>query len=45
MDQAEESAYPISKKSIDIKGIRLVLGFTQEYLARKLELALSTVSK
>jgi len=30
---------------IDIKGIRLKLGFTQEDLARKLGLALSTVSK
>jgi DNA-binding transcriptional regulator YiaG len=30
---------------IDIKAIRLELGFTQEDLARKLGLALSTVSK
>lgn len=30
---------------IDIKAIRLKLGFTQEDLARKLGLALSTVSK
>jgi DNA-binding transcriptional regulator YiaG len=30
---------------IDIKAIRLALGFTQEDLARKLGLALSTVSK
>jgi DNA-binding transcriptional regulator YiaG len=33
------------KESIDIKAIRLELGFTQEDLARKLGLALSTVSK
>ncbi len=33
------------KKPIDIKAIRLKLGFTQEDLARKLGLALSTVSK
>ena len=33
------------KEPIDIKGIRLKLGFTQEDLARKLGLALSTVSK
>ena len=30
---------------IDIKAIRLELGFTQEELARKLGLTLSTVSK
>jgi putative transcriptional regulator len=30
---------------VDIKTIRLKLGFTQEDLARKLGLALSTVSK
>ena len=30
---------------MDIKAIRLKLGFTQEDLARKLGLALSTVSK
>ena len=30
---------------VDIKAIRLELGFTQEGLARKLGLALSTVSK
>jgi DNA-binding transcriptional regulator YiaG len=33
------------KEPIDIKAIRLKLGFTQEDLARKLELTLSTVSK
>ena len=33
------------KEFIDIKAIRLELGFTQEDLARKLGLALSTVSK
>ena len=33
------------KELIDIKAIRLKLGFTQEDLARKLGLALSTVSK
>ena len=33
------------KEPIDIKRIRLKLGFTQEGLARKLGLALSTVSK
>jgi len=33
------------KKTIDVKAIRLELGFTQEDLARKLGLALSTVSK
>jgi len=33
------------KEPIDIKAIRLKLGFTQEDLARKLGLALSTVSK
>jgi DNA-binding transcriptional regulator YiaG len=31
--------------SFDIKAIRLKLGFTQEDMARKLGLALSTVSK
>jgi len=33
------------KEPIDIKAIRLKLGFTQEDLARKLGLALSTISK
>jgi len=33
------------KEPIDTKTIRLKLGFTQEDLARKLGLALSTVSK
>ncbi len=33
------------KEPIDTKAIRLKLGFTQEDLARKLGLALSTVSK
>jgi len=33
------------KEPIDIKAIRLKLGFTQEDLARKLGIALSTVSK
>jgi putative transcriptional regulator len=33
------------KKPIDIKTIRLKLGFTQEDLARKLGLSLSAVSK
>ncbi len=33
------------REPIDIKAIRLKLGFTQEDLARKLGLALSTVSK
>ena len=33
------------KEPIDIKTIRQKLGFTQEDLARKLGLALSTVSK
>jgi DNA-binding transcriptional regulator YiaG len=32
-------------KPVDIKSIRLRLGFTQEDLARNLGLALSTVSK
>jgi DNA-binding transcriptional regulator YiaG len=35
----------MNKESVDIKAIRLELGFTQEDLARKLGLALSTVSK
>ena len=33
------------KEPIDVKAIRIQLGFTQEDLARKLGLALSTVSK
>jgi DNA-binding transcriptional regulator YiaG len=35
----------MKKEPIDIKAVRLELGFTQEDLARKLGLALSTVSK
>jgi len=35
----------MKRESIDIKAIRLELGFTQEDLARRLGLALSTVSK
>jgi DNA-binding transcriptional regulator YiaG len=35
----------MKKEPIDIKAIRLELGFTQEDLARKLGLSLSTVSK
>ena len=35
----------MKREPIDIKAIRLKLGFTQEDLARKLGLALSTVSK
>ena len=35
----------MKKEPIDIKGIRLELRFTQEDLARKLGLTLSTVSK
>jgi DNA-binding transcriptional regulator YiaG len=35
----------MKKEPVDIKAIRLDLGFTQEDLARKLGLALSTVSK
>lgn len=35
----------MKKEPIDIKTIRVQLGFTQEDLARKLGLALSTVSK
>jgi putative transcriptional regulator len=33
------------KQPIDVKAIRLELGFTQEDLARKLGVTLSTVSK
>jgi putative transcriptional regulator len=33
------------KEPVDIKAIRLKLGFTQEDLARRLGLSLSTVSK
>ena len=40
-----DSNIPMRKEPIDIKAIRLELGFTQEDLARKLGLALSTVSK
>jgi len=36
---------PMINEPIDIKAIRLQLGFTQEDLARALGLALSTVSK
>ncbi len=35
----------MNKEPIDIKTIRLELGFTQEDLARTLGLALSTISK
>lgn len=35
----------MKKEPLDVKAIRLELGFTQEDLARKLGLALSTVSK
>jgi len=35
----------MKNRPVDIKSIRLQLGFTQEDLARKLGLALSTVSK
>jgi len=35
----------MKKEPVDIKTIRLELGFTQEDLARQLGLALSTVSK
>jgi putative transcriptional regulator len=37
--------FTMKKEPVDIKAIRLGLGFTQEDLARKLGLALSTVSK
>ena len=40
-----DSKITMNKYSIDIKAIRNQLGFTQEELARKLGLALSTVSK
>jgi DNA-binding transcriptional regulator YiaG len=40
-----DSNITMIKEPIDIKAIRLKLGFTQEDLARKLGLALSTVSK
>lgn len=36
---------PMKRGPIDIKAIRLELGFTQEDLARKLGVTLSTVSK
>jgi DNA-binding transcriptional regulator YiaG len=35
----------MKQQRIDIKAIRLELGFTQEDLARKMGLSLSTVSK
>jgi len=35
----------MKKEAVSIKAIRLKLGFTQEDLARRLGLALSTVSK
>ena len=37
--------FPMKKEPIDVKAIRLELGFTQEDLARELGLTLSTVSK
>ncbi len=40
-----DSNLPMKKEPVDIKGIRLKLGFTQEDFARKLGLTLSTVSK
>lgn len=40
-----DSNFTMKKKPIDVKTIRLKFGFTQEDLARKLGLALSTVSK
>jgi putative transcriptional regulator len=40
-----DSKVTMKKEPIDIKTIRVQLGFTQEDLARKLGLALSTVSK
>ena len=40
-----DSKFTMKKEPIDMKSIRLELGFTQEDLARKLGLALSTVSK
>jgi DNA-binding transcriptional regulator YiaG len=36
---------PMKKEPIDIKAIRLELGFSQEDLARKLNVSLSAVSK
>jgi putative transcriptional regulator len=35
----------MKKEPVDIKAIRLKLGFTQEVFARKLNVSLSTVSK
>ena len=40
-----DSNINMRKEPVDIKAIRLKLGFTQEDVARKLGLALSTVSK
>jgi DNA-binding transcriptional regulator YiaG len=40
-----DSNITMRKEPIDMKSIRLQLGFTQEDLARELGLALSTVSK
>jgi len=40
-----DSKVTMKQKLVDIKTIRLKFGFTQEDLARKLGLALSTVSK
>ena len=40
-----DSKNTMKKEPVDIKAIRLKSGFTQEDLARKLGLALSTVSK
>jgi len=43
--QIYDSKITMKKEPVDIKTIRLELGFTQEDLARQLGLALSTVSK
>jgi DNA-binding transcriptional regulator YiaG len=40
-----DSKHTMKKDPVDVKAIRLELGFTQEDLARKMGLALSTVSK
>ena len=43
--QYYDSIFTMKREPVDIKEIRLELGFTQEDLARKMGLALSTVSK